>query len=186
MTFDSKVTFEKYLSYVSRAASQTLCISRKSWRVFHDRLLLGRCVRGFVMSVLVVLFCSVVLDCRYTPKLIAYWTVQSVLFFNYGCVECKIAHLRSVASLCMLYKVRCIPMHPVYGAYLCRMCQCGLHAVLWSHIGILLRRLAAEHCISAGLLFPSQCPCGTILLILYSMVCDWRVLRVGPTIFLLA
>ena len=48
--------------------------------------------------------------------------------------------------------------------YLDRMCQCGLHAVLWSHIGTLIHRLAAEPCSTAGLLFPSRCPSGTILL----------------------
>ena len=39
--FDSKMTFEKHLRLVSIAASQRLCILRKSWRVFLDRLLLG-------------------------------------------------------------------------------------------------------------------------------------------------
>ena len=46
VTFDSKMTFEKHLRAVSRAASQRLGILRKSWRVFHDRSLLGRCFRG--------------------------------------------------------------------------------------------------------------------------------------------
>ena len=36
VTFDSKMTFEKHLHSVSRAASQRLGILRKSWRVFHD------------------------------------------------------------------------------------------------------------------------------------------------------
>ena len=48
--------------------------------------------------------------------------------------------------------------------YLDRMCQCGSHAVLWSHIGTRMHRLAAEPCGTAGLLFPSGCPSGTILL----------------------
>ena len=50
--------------------------------------------------------------------------------------------------------------------YLDRMCQCWLQAVLWSHIGTLrfMHRLAAEPRCKAGLLFPSQCPSGTILL----------------------
>ena len=54
--------------------------------------------------------------------------------------------------------------------YLDRMCQRGLHAVLWSHIGTLMHRLAAEPRSSAWLLFPSRCPSGTILLTPYSMV----------------
>ena len=41
VTFDSKLTFEKHLRSVSRAASQRLGILRKSGQVFHDRSLLG-------------------------------------------------------------------------------------------------------------------------------------------------
>ena len=51
VTFDSKMTFEKHLRSVSRAASQRLGILKKSWRVFHDRSLLGRCFRAFVLPV---------------------------------------------------------------------------------------------------------------------------------------
>ena len=58
VTFDSKMTFEKHLRSVSGAVSQGLGILRKSWRVFHDRSLLGRCFRGFVLPVLV--YCSAV------------------------------------------------------------------------------------------------------------------------------
>ena len=67
--------------------------------------------------------------------------------------------------------------------YLDRMCQCVLHAVLWSHIGTLMHLLAAEPHSIAGLLFPSRCPCGMILLTPYSMVWDWRVSRAGPMRF---
>ena len=58
VTFGSKLTFEKHLRSVSRAASQRLGILRKSWRVLHDRSLLGRCFRGFVRPVLE--YCSAV------------------------------------------------------------------------------------------------------------------------------
>ena len=40
VTYGSKMTFEKHLHLVSRAASQRLGILRKSWRVFHERSLL--------------------------------------------------------------------------------------------------------------------------------------------------
>ena len=66
VTFDSKMTFEKHLGSVSRAVSQKLRILRKSWLVFHDIaswvMLLGFCPASFG-----VLFCSLVLGCRYTP-----------------------------------------------------------------------------------------------------------------------
>ena len=51
MTFDSKMTFENHLRFVSRATSQRVGILSKSWRVFNDRSLLGRCFRGFVLPV---------------------------------------------------------------------------------------------------------------------------------------
>ena len=52
VTFDSKMTFERRHRSVSRAACERLGILTKSWQVFHDRLLLGRCFRGFVLPVL--------------------------------------------------------------------------------------------------------------------------------------
>ena len=58
VTFDSKLTFEKHLRSVSRAASQKLGILRKSWRVFHDKLLIERCFWCFVLPVLE--YCSAV------------------------------------------------------------------------------------------------------------------------------
>ena len=58
VAFDSKMTFEKHLRSVSRDASQRLAILRKSWRVFHDRSILGLCFRGFVLPVLE--YCSTV------------------------------------------------------------------------------------------------------------------------------
>ena len=35
--------------------------------------------------------------------------------------------------------------------YLVHMCQCGLHSVLWSHIGTLMHRFVAEPRSTAGL-----------------------------------
>ena len=70
VTFDSKMTFEKNLRSVSRAASQRLDILRKSWQVFHDRLLLGRCFRGLVLPVLE--YCSAVWSSAADTHLIDY------------------------------------------------------------------------------------------------------------------
>ena len=76
VTFDSKITFGNHLRSVSRAASQRLGILRKSWRVFHDRSLLGRCFRGFVLPVLE--YCSQS-GARLPLHTLNYWTVQSVV-----------------------------------------------------------------------------------------------------------
>ena len=42
--------------------------------------------------------------------------VSGASFLTGGVFECDLAHRRSVAVLCMLYKIRCNPMHPLYGA----------------------------------------------------------------------
>ena len=76
VTFDSKMTFEKHLRSVFRAASQRLGILRKSWRVFHDRSLLRRCFRGFVLPVLEYVLHSRALLPIHTLN---YWTVKSVV-----------------------------------------------------------------------------------------------------------
>ena len=152
------------MSLVSRAASQILGILRKSWPVFHDRSLLQRCCRGFVLPVLGYsspVWCSA----TGTHLKLLDRAVSCARFLTEGVFECDIAHRRSVAALCMLYKIRCNPRCTrLMMRYLDRICQWGLHAVLWSHIGILLRHLAAEPRSTAGLLFHSQCPSGTILL----------------------
>ena len=56
VTFDSKVTYDIAFHSICTAASRKLGISKKSWRVFNDRLLFGRCCRDFVL--LVSEYCS--------------------------------------------------------------------------------------------------------------------------------
>ena len=132
VTFDSKITFEKHLRSVSRAASQRLGILRKSWQVFHDRSLLGRCFRGFVLLVLEYCYavCCLAADTHF--KLLDR-AVSTARFLTVGVFECDITHRRSVAVLCMLYKIMCCVTRCtlLMVLYLDRMCQCGLHAVLW-------------------------------------------------------
>ena len=83
VTFDSKMTFEKHLRSVSRAASQRLGILRKSWRVFHDRSLPLRYFQGFVLPVLYLVGYKFCVYLQYGAQLpihtLNYWTVQSVV-----------------------------------------------------------------------------------------------------------
>ena len=171
VTFDSKMTFEKHLRSVSRAASQRLDILRKSWRVFHDRSLIGRCFWGFVLPVLE--YCSAVwctaanthlkrLDCA----------VSGARFLTGDVFECDISHCRSVAVLCLLYKTRCNKVHPLNGALP------GPYVLVWVTHGALVAHqytYAPPRCRTlqySRTLFPSRCPSGTILLTPYSMVWD--------------
>ena len=133
LAFDSKMTFEKHVCSVSRAASQG--ILRKSWQVFHDRSLLERCFKGFVLPLLE--YCSAVWCSAVDTHLkLLDRAVSGARFLTGGVLECVIAHRRSVGVLCMLYKNRCNSMHLLNGArYLDHIYQCGLLVVLWSHIG---------------------------------------------------
>ena len=69
-------------------------------------------------------------------------------------------------------------MHPLYGAQTVPYVKMRVYAVLCT----VLRLDDAEPRSTAGHLFPSQCPCGMILLTLYLMAWDLRVSRVFLTI----
>ena len=93
--------------------------------------------------------------------------------------ECNIAHRRSVAALCVLYKNRCNLMHPLYG------CLPGPYLPVRFTWGSLHRYTSAPPgwgTSQYGRTFtPLSCQylCGTILVTPYSMVWDWGVSRGG-------
>ena len=83
--------------------------------MFHDRSLLWRYFRGFVLPVLE--YCSAVwCSAADTHLKLLYRAVSGTQFLTGGVFECDISHRRSVAVLCMLYKIRCNPVHPLNGA----------------------------------------------------------------------
>ena len=70
---------------------------------------------GFCPASLGVFFCSLVPGCRYIPCTTgpsSQWCPVS----RWGVFECDISHRRSVAVLCMHYKIRCNQVHPLNGA----------------------------------------------------------------------
>ena len=184
VTFDSTMIFEKHLRYVSKAASQRLGILRKSWRVFHDRSLLGRCFGGFVLPVLE--YCSAIwCSAADTHLKLLDRAVSGARFLTGNVFECDIAKRRSVAVLCMLYKIRCNPVHPLKGAlpgpYVpVRVTRGALVAHRYTYAPPPCR--ASQY---SRTFIHLACPSGTILLTPYSMVWDWRVSRVGPMLFYL-
>ena len=149
--------------------------------MFHDRSLLERCFRGFVLHVLEscsTVWCSAA-DTHHRPLDRA---VSGARFLTEGVFECDIAHRRSVTVLCMLYKIRCNPMHSLNdalpGSYVpVRVRSSALVAHRYTYTPP--RCGTSQH---RRTLFLSQCPSGTILLTPYSMVWDWRVSR-AETIF---
>ena len=80
--------------------------------MFHDRSFLERCFRGFVLPFLE--YCSVVwCSAADTHLELLDHAVSGARFLTGGVFECDIARRRSVAVLCMLYKIGCKPMHPL-------------------------------------------------------------------------
>ena len=108
------------------------------------------------------------------------YVVSGVRFLTWGVFECDISHRRSVVVLCMLYKIRCYPVHPLNGALP------GQYVPVWVTRGALVARrytYATPRCRTLQYyrtFVPSWCPSGTILLTHDSMVWDWRVSRAGP------
>ena len=79
------------------------------------RSLLGRCFLGFVLPVLE--YCSAEWYSAADTHLKQLDSVDSgARFLTGGVFECDISRRRSVAVLCMLYKIRCNLIHPRYGA----------------------------------------------------------------------
>ena len=88
--------------------------------MFHNISLLERCFRGFVLPVLE--YCSAVWSSAAdTHFKLQGRAVSGARFLTGGVFGCDIVHHRSVAALCMTYKIWCNPMHSCYGA-LCGPC----------------------------------------------------------------
>ena len=117
VTFNSTLTFEKHLCSVSRAASQRLGILRKSWRVFHDRLLIGRCFWGFVLPVFE--YCSTVWCSAANTHLKLLDSVVSG--------ACFLAGLTVIFPIVDLWQC-CVCC--TGSGVMCLMCQSRSHAVL--------------------------------------------------------
>ena len=90
-----------------------------------------------------------------------------------------IAHRRSVAVFCMLYKIRCNPMHPIYGALpvpyvLVRVTRGGVIAHRYTYVP---PRCRTSQYRRTFILLPASL--WKILVTPCSMVWDWRVSRAG-------
>ena len=73
------------------------------------------CSSGDAFGVLSCQFWNTVLQCG-IRLLIHTRVVSGACFLAGGVLNCNLSHRRSVAVLCMLYRIRCNPMHPHCGA----------------------------------------------------------------------
>ena len=76
------------------------------------------CFLGDASGVMSCPFWSTLLRCgaRLPIHTLLDHVVGGAIFLTGGVFECDLAHRRSVAVLCLLYKIRCNTMHPLYGA----------------------------------------------------------------------
>ena len=146
---------------------------RNSWQVFHYRSLLLRSFWSFVLPVLE--YCSAVWCSSADSHLKLLNRVVRSAGFLAGCVlECNLVYRRSVAELCMLFKIKSNPMPPLSGtlpvlyvpARVTRGALVALGTRSCSHVVGLLS-IAEPLC-------PSWCLFGMILVTLCLMVWDWR------------
>ena len=76
---------------------------------------IGRCFWGFVLPVFE--YCPVVwCSAADTHLKLLDRVVSGACFLAGGVLNCNLSHRRTVAVLCMLYKIRCNLMHPLCGA----------------------------------------------------------------------
>ena len=111
--FDSKLTFESHIRAVAASAAQRLGIMRRANRIFGDRSLVVRCFWSFLLPVLE--YCSPVWGSASVTHLrLLDRVVHGAAGLSEGGVVCDLHHRRSVASLCMFYKVIHNDAHPLY------------------------------------------------------------------------
>ena len=155
-------------------------IVRKSWQAFHVRL--------YFSDLFGDLSCrswSIDEQCRaWLPiHILNYCWIElpGVLFFLAGEVlECNLAHRRSVAVLCKLFKIKSNPMHPLSGAlHMLNVPARVAGGALVAH----RHSFAPSRCRTSQTVepfYPSHCLIGTIVVALFLMVWDWSVLRAEP------
>ena len=124
--------------------------------MFHDRSPLGRCIRGFVLPALE--YCSAVwCSAADTHLKLLDRAVSGARFLTDGVFECDISHCRSVAVLCMLYKIRCASMGYMWcsGRTLVHLCTTMLQNLavqqdFYSLFGVPLERSCKPHVLWCG------------------------------------
>ena len=170
LTLDSKLTFETHLRSVARSVSQKIGIMRKSWSIFRDPSLMKTCFYSFLLPVLE--YCSAVwcsaadshLRLLDRARAVACATChRSPTFHMGGALECNLLHRRSVAVLCMIYKIWSNPSHPLHSELPRQFVPVRVtRAAIAAHTDAFeVPRCRTVQC--SDLSFHGRCHCGMIL-----------------------
>ena len=109
---DEKLTFECHLRDVASRASQKLGILRQAWRLYQDVSVVSKCFWSYILPILE--YCSPVWSSAADTHLrLLDRIVRTVSALSNGQVQCDLDHRRSVAELCVFYKLFFNRNHPV-------------------------------------------------------------------------
>ena len=159
LTFDSKLTFETPLRSVARSVSQKIGIMKKSWSIFRDPNLMKSCFYSFLFPVLE--YCSAVWCSAADSHLrLLDRAVACAAFHKGGVLECNLLHRRSVAGLCMIYKIWSNPLHPLHAELPQQFVPVRVtRAAVAAHT----HAFEVPRCRTVDLSFHGLCHCGMIL-----------------------
>ena len=109
--FDSKLTFESHVRNVTSIVSQKVGILRKCWQTFQEDALVMKCFYAFILPFFE--YCSVVwLSTAPTHLNMLHRVFMSARFLLRQHIS--LDHRRSVAALCIFYKIYNNPDHPMH------------------------------------------------------------------------
>ena len=109
--FDKKFTFEKHLRFVSSSVAQKIGLLRKSSKIFGDPSVLRKCFNSFILPCLE--YCSPVWSAAADCHLKLLDKNLRACKFLIPDLNIDLWHRRSVARLCMLFKIFNNFMHPL-------------------------------------------------------------------------
>ena len=113
VTFDPNLSFERHIWSVAASASQRIGIMRRGLKIFDSVKEVYHCFNSFLLPVLE--YASVVWGSAANIHLaLLDRIVNRCVHLMNDVVPCKMNNRRSVADLCMLYKVRDCASHPLF------------------------------------------------------------------------
>ncbi len=111
--FDAKLTFASHIRSLVSSASQKLGILRKVYSFFRDAAISASCYRCFILPLLE--YCAPVWRSAAACHLhLLDRIVHTAGFLCDQSILGDLSHRRDVSSVCMLFKIRSNPFHPLY------------------------------------------------------------------------
>ena len=111
--FDPKLTFERHVRSVATSASQRIGLMRRAHNIFDSDQVVQHCFRSFMLPVLE--YASVVWCSAAACHLALLDRVVNRCFrLMNDVVPCDLGNRRSIAGLCMLYKIHERIYHPLF------------------------------------------------------------------------